>query len=590
MAAPLAPARLAFLEKTPYSEAFADVYHSACGGPEQARHVFLQGNGLPQRWAGRERFVILETGFGLGLNFLVTWQAWRRDPARCRRLHFVSIEKHPFSLQDLCALHERYPQLSEEASALHARWPVLVPGAHRLEFDGGSVVLTLFFADISVARDLRLAADAVYLDGFSPAKNPDMWTPALMRSISRLAARGATAATWSVASEVGKSLTETGFAVEKRKGFGEKKEMLSARISKGIEFPGQKERKATVIGAGLAGAAVCERLCARGWEVELVERHAAPAQEASGNHAGVFHPIATPDDSIFARLTRFGFLHALRSWEGKAGFRWDRSGVLQLARNDKELQSQQRAVQGLPAEYAQYVDREEASRHAGVPVAAGGLWFPQAGWIQPQTLVQAQLEACGNRLSRKFSTELKKIDPSSLVILANSFEALTLCRVPHLRLRKVRGQISHVPEDAIEAPCVAVLRGGLVLPPVDGLCVVGASFDLDDEDPTLRADSHKGNMDRLEKILLQKCADLPLEGRVGFRCVTPDRLPVVGKLAEGVYGAFAFGSRGLVWASLAAELIASELEGEPLPVEGALARALDPARFARRAGSRGSRP
>jgi len=264
--------------------------------------------------------------------------------------------------------------------------------------------------------------------------------------------------------------------------------------------------------------------------------------------------------------------------------------VLQLARNDKELQSQQRAVQGLPAEYAQYVDREEASRHAGVPVAAGGLWFPQAGWIQPQTLVQAQLEACGNRLSRKFNTELKKIDPSSLVILANSFEALTLCRVPDLRLRKVRGQISHVPEDAIEAPCVAVLRGGLVLPPVDGLCVVGASFDLDDEDPTLRADSHKGNMDRLEKILLQKCADLPLEGRVGFRCVTPDRLPVVGKLAEGVYGAFAFGSRGLVWASLAAELIASELEGEPLPVEGALVKALDPARFARRAESRGSRP
>ena len=586
MPAPLAPARLAFLEKTPYSEAFADVYHSAAGGPEQARHVFLQGNGLPQRWAGRERFVILETGFGLGLNFLVTWQAWRRDPARCRRLHFVSIEKHPFALPDLRLLHVNYPELQEEASALHARWPVLVPGAHRLEFDGGSVVLTLFFADVSVARELRLAADAVYLDGFSPAKNPDMWTPALMRSISRLAARGATAATWSVASEVRKSLTETGFAVEKRKGFGEKKEMLSARVLKGIEFPGVKERKATVIGAGLAGAAVCERLCARGWEVELVERHAAPAQEASGNHAGAFHPVATPDDNLMARLTRSGFLLSLSHWKNLPAIRWDPCGALQLARDDRELQSQQRSVQGLPPEYAQYVDREEASRHAGVPVAAGGLWFPQAGWIQPQTLVQAQLESCGSRLKKRFGLELKELPTDSIVILANSAEAQKLHRVPHLRLRRVRGQLTYVPADAIEPPHVVVLRGGMVLPPVDGLCVVGASFDLDDEDPAPRADSHAGNIERMKKILLLKGTPSPLQGRVAFRSVAPDRLPVAGRLAEGVYGAFAFGSRGLVWASLAAELIASELEGEPLPVEAALARALDPGRFALRAAAR----
>jgi len=590
MPAPLAPARLAFLEKTPYSEAFADVYHSAAGGPAQARHVFLQGNGLPQRWAGRERFVILETGFGLGLNFLVTWQAWRRDPARCRRLHFVSIEKHPFTRTDLQIIHSHYSGLEQEAAELHSRWPVLVPGGHRLEFDGGKVVLTLFFADIKVARDLRLAADAIYLDGFSPARNPDMWTPALMRSISRLAARGATAATWSVAASVRHALEETGFAVEKRKGFGDKKEMLCATSLNTKDSFFVKERKAVVIGAGLAGAALCERLCARGWEVELIERHAGPAQEASGNHAGTFHPIVTPDDSVLARLTRTAFLQSMNSWKEKTGIRWDRCGVLQLARDDKELQSQHRSVQGLPPEYAQYVDREEASRHAGVPVAAGGLWFPEAGWIQPQTLVQAQLESCGSRLKRRFGLELKELPADSIVILANSSEAVKLHRVPHLRLRRVRGQLTYVPADALEPPRVVVLRGGMVLPPVDGLCVVGASFDIDDEDPTPRADSHAANLQRLERILSIKVENSSLKGRVAFRSVTPDRLPVVGKLVEGIYGAFAFGSRGLVWAALAAELLASELEGEPLPLEGALAKALDPARFARRAGSRGSRP
>jgi len=589
----LVPARLAFQEGTPYSEAFDDVYHSAAGGPAQARHVFLGGNELPHRWTGHSRFIILETGFGFGLNFLVTWQEWRRDPARCERLHYVAIEKHPFALDDLRMLHEKYPELEKEAAELHARWPMLVPGGHRLEFDGGKVVLTLFFADIKLARDLRLAADAIYLDGFAPAKNPDMWSAQLMRALSRLAAPGATAATWSVASSVRSSLEATGFAVEKRVGFGHKKEMLVARnIRTGPEVSPPKVKKAAVVGAGLAGAAVCERLCARGWEIDLYERHSAPAQEASGNHAGSFHPIVTPDDSLFARITRAGFLASLSHFHRMDGIRWDPCGALQLARDEKEEASQRASIAALalPPEYAQYVTREEASAHAGVPVAAPGVWFPQAGWIKPESLVRAQLEACGNRLKTFFGKAMDSLPAAPIVILANSSEAPTLHGVPHLRLRKVRGQVTHVPAEAIDAPRVVVLRGGMVLPPVEGVCVVGASYDIDDEDPSPRAESDEANLERLKNILSSLSTPPVAESRVGFRSVTPDRLPVVGKLGEGVYGAFAYGSRGLIWAALAAELIASELEGEPLPIEGKLADALSPQRFARRAGSRGSRP
>ena len=572
------PATLHFKEGTPYSEAFGDVYHSEAGGPAQARFVFLQGNEVQKRWAGRERFVILETGFGLGLNFLATWQAWRGQPGK---LHYVAVEKHPFSLQDLRTLHARYPEFEKEAAELHSIWPMLVPGGHRAELSG-NVVLTLFFADIKIARDLRLAADAFYLDGFAPARNPDMWSPALMRSLSRLAAPGATAATWSVAAPVRHALEVAGFEVEKRKGFGEKKEMLVARSLRRNEEPVRPQRKATVVGAGLAGAAVCERLCARGWEVTLHERRAEPAAEASGNHAGAFHPVATPDDSVFARLTRAGFLYSLKNWSSLEGVRWDACGALQLAREEKEKVSQQKAALGQPAEYLQYVDREEASRHAGVELSAGGLWFPQGGWIQPRSLVRAQLAACGDRLKTIFSSEKKGIENHDLVILANSSEAPKLCPVPHLRLRRVRGQLTYIPEDRIEAPHVVVLRGGMVLPPVDGLCVVGASFDIEDEDPAPRAESQAGNLDRLQNILPVDLKNEEFENRVAFRAVAPDRLPAVGKLAENVYGAFAYGSRGLVWAALAAELLACELEGEPLPLEGKLADAIAPARFARR--------
>src|SRR6267378_2674578 len=564
---PLIPARLEFAaDGTPWSEEFGDVYHSAAGGPAQARHVFLAGNRLPERWAGRERFVILETGFGFGLNFLATWQAWRRDPARCGKLHFVSVEKHPFTLKDLRTLHSRYPEFEREAAELHAAWPMLVPGAHRLELDAGRIVLTLFFSDIKLLRDLRLAADAIYLDGFSPARNPDMWSHALLRAVSRRAA-----------------LESAGFAVEKAAGFGDKKEMLLAKNVQKIEERRKIRRTATVIGAGLAGAAICERLCARGWQVRLIERHAAAAQEASGNHAGSFHPLVTPDDSVFARLTRSGFLYGLSRWRKLESIRWDRCGVLQLARDAKEEASQRASIAALalPTEYAQYVTREEAAAHAGVPVEAAGLWFPEAGWIQPQSLVNAQLAACGERLERIFRAEVKTLEKGATVILATAGDALS--PVPHARLRRVRGQLTYIPAAAIEPPHAVVLRGGMVLPPVDGLCVVGASFDLDDADPAPRASNHVGNLERLQRIISVQTKPHPLEGRVAFRIVAPDRLPLVGELAEGVYGALAYGSRGFLWAALAAEVLASELEGDPMPIEGTLLDALDPARFARRA-------
>jgi tRNA 5-methylaminomethyl-2-thiouridine biosynthesis bifunctional protein len=580
----LVPASLQLQGRTPYSTQFEDVYHSAAGGPAQAREVFLRGNALPQRWAGRGRFVIVETGFGLGINFLATLQAWRSDPARCARLHYVAIEKHPFALHDLKVLHEHYPELQAEAAMLHAQWPMLVSGAHRLELEG--VVLTLFFADVAVARDLRLAADAFYLDGFAPERNPDMWSPQLMRALSRLAAPGATAATWSVAGSVRRALEATGFAVEKAPGFGGKREMLTARFLKGPNSDKNVNRRANVIGAGLAGAAVCERLCARGWEVTLYERHGAPAQEASGNHAGSFHPIVTPDDSVFARLTRAGFLYALSSWSRLQNLRWDRCGVLQLARDAREEAAQPRAVAGLPREYAEHVSREQAARHAGVPVAASGLWFPKAGWIQPRSLVEAQLAACGEQLKRVFNHDFKLEKNDATTILANGAEAHTLHAVPHLRLRRVRGQLTYLPEAALEPPRAVLLRGGMVLPPVDGICVVGSTFDLDDDDPALREESHASNMARLHRILSLKNPIEKCEGRVSFRAVAQDRLPVVGLLGDNVYGAFAYGSRGLVWAALAAELLASQLEGEPLPLEVKLVDALAPGRFARRAAAR----
>jgi tRNA 5-methylaminomethyl-2-thiouridine biosynthesis bifunctional protein len=594
--ATLVPARLAFAaDGTPFSADYGDVYHSAAGGLAQARYVFLQGNGLPGRWRGRRAFTIVETGFGFGLSFLAAWRAWREDPARCERLHFVSVEKHPFSVADLSLLWERNPELKEHSRELITRWPMLVPGMHRVEFEGGKVVLTLYFGDAADGLpQLALAADAFFLDGFAPAKNPDMWAPALLRHLGRLAAPGATLATWSVAAAVREALQGAGFAVEKRPGFGGKRGMLAGRLVRSVkELQKHEDRRAIVIGAGIAGAAASERLAARGWAVTLIERHAGPAAEASGNHAGIFHPIVAPDDSLFARFTRASFLYLLDHWRNLDKLEWRRCGVLQLARDDAEKASQQRALEtlGYPERYAQF------------DAARGGIWFPEAGWVRPRSLVEGLLSRFA--VEKHFGREVaslshendgwiakdsqgKVIAGAPVVVLANAADALRLSPQPEVRLRRIRGQLTLAP--AIKGLEHVVLRGGMVLPGVDGVSVIGASFDVGDEDPQVRADSHAGNLERLERMLPGTAAGLDpemLAGRVGFRAVVPDRLPMLGPIPDargsGLYAAFAYGSRGLLWAGLGGELIASLLEGEPLPVERKLAAAVDPERFSIRA-------
>ena len=224
----LQPARLEVTaDGVPRSAIHGDVYHSAEGGPEQAAHVFLGGNDLPGRWQGRERFVVLEIGFGLGLNFLTTWHAWRNGTQASRRLHYIAVEKHPFTEPELAVVHARWPTLAALSNALRAQWPPPVAGAHELRFDDDAVALTLLLGD---AREclprIDAVADAVYLDGFAPDRNPEPWSAAVCAQLARLTRPGSTLATWSVAGGVRRRLAAAGFVVEKHRGFGHKREML----------------------------------------------------------------------------------------------------------------------------------------------------------------------------------------------------------------------------------------------------------------------------------------------------------------------------------------------------------------------------
>lgn len=633
----LRPALLAFDESgTPISPEFGDVYHSTESGPGQALHVFLRGNDLPARWADTGVFCIVETGFGLGLNFLATWDAWRRDPRRSASLHFVSVELHPFSAGDLALAHARYADFARLSADLRAAWPVLVPGMHRLHFDDGRVTLTLAFTDVTTALpQLLLDADAFYLDGFAPGRNPDMWSARTMKALARTAKPGATLATWCVARAVRDALGAAGFHTDRRPGFGAKREMLVGRYAPRWptaparhSSPALPLRQAMVVGAGLAGAAVAARLAARGWDVDMVERTSAPAVAASGLRAGVYQPHVSRDDCLLSRLTRAGFLYAQRQWPARGDSNtaapWQHCGVLQLADGpDNEVRVAETAAQhAYPQEYAQYVTRDTAGIIAGRGVVAGGWWFTRAGWVTPGAIVHRQLAVANGRLTLHLGHEIRALEhvdgrwraleasgaivaEAPVVVLANAGDALRLVDAGVDSLRSIRGQQTYLAAPPFAAPRVVVGGDGYVLPEYDGTAVCGATYDLDSTQAAADERSHALNIARVEHMLpgsTARVASRGHEGGVGFRCVATDRMPLVGAMVDvaavrkgaatltgahcadlpripGLYGAFAFASRGLSWTLLAAEMLASQLHGEPLPLERALVDAVDPGRF-----------
>lgn len=614
---PLTPARLIYdADGTPRAVDFDDVYHSADGGPGQAMHVFLRGNGLPERWRGRERFVILENGFGTGLNFLATWMAWREDPERPARLHYLATEAHPLGDADFASLRARWPDHAALAEALRAAWPPPLAGFHRLEFAGGRVVLTLMFGDArATLSQLDARVDAFYLDGFDPRKNPEMWSPELFMHCASVAAPDATLATWCVAGAVREGLNRAGFAVDKRPGYGRKRQMLvGRRIASNRPPTGSappRARHALVLGAGVAGCAISERLVRRGWQVTLLERHAAPAMAASGNRAGIVRPLLARVETPAARLSRTSFLYATRAWRLLdplgAPPRRALTGVLQLARDDAREVALRELLEraAYPVDYARYLNREQASARLGWRVPFGGCWFAGGGWASPPDLCRAWLAAAGAGVQARYGVEVahlqrqggdwqaldgqgRELGRAPVLVHATGADAARLAPPGVLRLGRTRGQVSHLPAGALPvAMRHAVCGDGYLTPAVRGVHCLGASYAHDDAHAE-RVDEHADNLRHL-RVLMPDAAGAfdaaGLTGRVGFRATTPDRLPLVGALpggasdaAAGAYTLLGLGSRGLVWAALAAEYLASRICSEPSPLEADLARALDPAR------------
>lgn len=613
---PLTPAQVGYDSRGILkSVVYDDVYHSGSGAYGQADHVFLRGNQLPQRWRGRPSFTVCETGFGLGRNFLALWHAWRYDVARSARLHVVSFEAHPLCRQNLASLlFADIPDcLRALGNALVSAWPALLPGVHRLEFEDGALTLTLAFGPVQkLARQVDASVDAYFLDGFSPERNPEMWTPGLFGQMVRMANKGATAASWCCASRVRKDLSDAGFLVNKVPGFGRKREMTVATLRKGLGRNPVQPLLAPVIvvGGGIAGAGVAYSLAARGHSVTVVDPVFAQGRGANqrGHLAAAMTPLVARDDNFRARLTRAGLARAAQRWCTLQDAPV-RCGTLDLAFTPTDAQHKQSTLRflGFPGDWVRWVDQVEATRLAGVRVPYGGVYFSEGRWVRPEPLLESLL---GHDLIRCCATEVARLQPTSqgmwsalavsgqqvamapVLVMANASAARSLLArspglgMPHRvsSIEDVAGQVSYFDAGLPGGGVRANLAGnGYWLPAVDGVNAAGGTYQHGRSQATVTANGHV-EIARKVAAMLGVSNDQLLGGLgqpagwAGMRAVATERLPVIGQVpgVGGLWVACGYASRGLTWSALAGDIISAHLNAEPVPLERELLRAIAP--------------
>jgi len=579
----------------PRSRLYDDVYFSAEDGLAEARAVFLQGCGLPQAWRGRRRFVVGELGFGTGLNVLALIELWSRTRPPHAQLHIFSVEAHPLGAPDARRALARWPDLAGLAERLLARWPGQARGLHRVELPDLGVTLDVVVDEAAAAlRGWSGRADAWFLDGFAPARNPAMWRDEVLALVAARSAPGATAATFTVAGAVRRGLAAAGFAVEKQPGFGRKRERLAARLPGESSGP-SPPRRVAIVGAGVAGASAARAVRALGGEA-LVFDGEGPGAGASGNPAALVTPRLDAGLAEPARLFAQAFRRAVALYEELPQAVVSR-GALQLAAQPRDAgRFAKIAASDLFEPGAlRMLSPADAAAHAGEPVAealelrdglviepgvALAAWAPQ---VEPAAVARIEREAGGWRLLAADGTLLAEADA---VIVAAGLATAEL--VPGLPLSAVRGQASFT---ALAAPPRAAAFGGYAIPTRDGV-LFGATNDRGEVARDVRPQDHRRNLEALAAGLPRlagRLASAPLEGRASIRVATPDRLPVAGPAPDAPAGLFVLsglGARGFTLAPLLAEHVAALVFEAPSPLPQPLAALVDPGRFARRAARR----
>jgi len=575
----------------PSAELFDDLYFSTDDGLDESHYVFIEQNKLAQRWQScqAQYYVIAETGFGSGLNFLATWQffiQWRgENPDHpLTRLYFTSFEKYPLTASDLASAHQRWPTLSPLANALRGQYPSAIAGCHRHQFDvanNATVILDLWLGDINdTLPNLHYSGDGLvdcwFLDGFSPSKNPEMWNDTLYNNMAKCSKANATLATFTASGNVRRGLAGAGFSIKKVKGYGRKREMITATFNKNHAINSQTTwyhrqlfekasmisgRAITIIGGGIASATLALALVKRGLSVTVICQDGAIAQGASGNRQGGFYPLLNANHDQLSQFycQAFGVAKNIYQPFVKAHPECgDFCGVLQLAHDERQQQRQQALINSgyFPTDMVNTLTTSQMNAFAGVAVNCNGLVYPQAGWISPLIMTQVLFEqaASTSKLTLICDTNIVQLasrdncwlaisdDQQQFecheLILANGHQLTHFDQTNSLPMYATAGQVSHVPSTIESTPLRAVLcYQGYITPALNNSHCVGASFERDINNTAVSSDVSQQNIDKLHTDTQRASWATSLEqatttGKVGVRMSVKDHLPMVGNVPD----------------------------------------------------------
>ena len=579
---------LEWIGNTPRSTMFDDVYFQAEDGLAESRAVFLDGCGLPERFAGRLRFAVGELGFGSGLNILALLDLWRRHrPDSAAKLSIVSIEAFPMTADDAARALAAFPDLAELSADLLTGWPDRRIGRHTIDFPEIGATLQVHVGDVREALgQLDAKMDAWFLDGFAPAKNPDMWSEEVLTQIGRLTAPGGRVATFTVAGDVRRGLAAAGFEVEKRPGFGRKRERLEAI------FPGApsdlRAPSIAVIGAGIAGASLARALSRQGLNVVVFEAD-KPGAGASGNPAALVTPRLDAGLGDVARLHAQAYARAVQIYRQETPQALIARGALQLEAKPKDQERFDRLaasdIYGLGG--LERLEADQTAARLGEPATTGALRYRDALVIEPVAALLAFL--AGVEVSRAtvdrivqadgrwtlFSKDGKELGAFEHVVLAGGAFSGRLWRTE--ALRPVRGQVT-LSRKRMKGEAVA--WGGYLIPTRNGV-LFGATHQRGDDDARARSEDDALNLASLTEARPAFAATLSgaVMHRAAVRVSTPDHWPMCGEILPRLSVLTGLGGRGFTLAPLLAESLAASLAGSPDPLERRLKRRLDPGRY-----------
>ena len=578
---------------TLFSEEFDDLYSSAKGAVAECNHVFIKGNNLNERFENlgeNSKFYIGEIGFGIGINFLTTCKSWLDHTKQNQVLEFYSFDKYLFRLSDFIKLNVSCPDLKEYISELERNYPRNIQGAQKISLFGGRIILNLIIGEIDNTQEyikLMDKVDAWYFDGFSPSKNPDLWSIKLFKCIHKSCHENTTFSTYTSSGLVKNNLTESGFNHSRAMGFSDKRHMLKGTVDTQLK-KNTSNTKVAVIGSGIAGCVLSYTLAKKGIEVDLYEKSDSICSGASSHELLVTYPRLSAHDTAFGSFTLHSYIFATNFYKQLKTDTWKKTGVI-ILNHDAATEKRQSSLleKRADGEIYRYIDPDEASEISGIDIKLNGLIYEDAGYILPEEMCKFLIES--PKINIFTSSHIKSIKKNREVFNLNigekKFEYQNVCVCAGSETANIvdidgisikRGQVTHIESlDNISRIKLPICAKGYISPRVNNIHLVGSSYS-DSEDTDLSEEEHLYNLNNLKLVIDEEMN--VITGQTGHRAVSKDHMPVVG-MKDGIYINTCHGSRASVTAPISAEIIASMIVDEAPPLMGRELESLSPERF-----------